>query len=202
MNGRNPLSQSHTLPGLCFQPPDCLTTSTPPPPLPTFPSFSTVSLAGARGSFQTPLSHLKVHREGFCGGRRRGRNMDGEGWWEPVNHDHDAEGLRHPREGAEGGEMHLCKVLWNCPQSLGTHREAVGACSGWEGWDISRLSHALVQSLSAQRVKKGVRKTQGDDWQHDGRKDDGRMLPWHTQDEQPDLEFLSDSVLHGRNAGC
>lgn len=41
------------------------------------------------------------------------------------------------------------------------------------------LVYPMHWYISFCTVKKGVRKMQGGDCQHDGRKDVGRMLPWH-----------------------
>lgn len=136
---------------------------------------------GVRESFQTLPSPLKAGLEALCGGGRRERNMSGEGWWETVNHGHDAEGPGHPRGVLdEGKSTQACEMPRSCSLSLGTHREAVCAYSGWD-MGRGRLGCPWVipgigASLSAQRSKKGVRNMQSDDHWHDERRDVGRHI--------------------------
>lgn len=201
MNGRSPLPQSHTLPRLCFQPPDCLTTWTPPHPLPSFPSFSTISLAGPRGSFQTP-SHLKVHLEAFCDRRRRGRNIGGEhDRWKPVNHDHDAEHLKHPGEGAEWEECTYARYCEAAPCPWGHTERMCGPAQGEKaGISLGYPMHCAISFCTESRNEWGKCKVMTVNVM------ERRVVEgcYHgtIQDEQPDLEFLSDSGFHGRNFGC
>lgn len=198
MNERSPLPQSHSLPRLCFQPPDSLTTSTPPPPLPTFPSFSTVSLAGARGSFRTPLSHLKVHLEAFCDGRRRGRNMGGNLSTMTIV----LRGLGTPGKVQNEEKCTYAGYCEAAPSPWGHTERLCGPAQGEKaGVFLGYPMHWYNLFLHREPRKEwGKHKVMAVHMM------EGRMIKgcYHstTQDAQPDLEFLSDSEFHGRNVGC
>lgn len=139
----------------------------PPPPLPTFPSSPTDSSPGG----QRELPNSPVSPESWswgslwweqerekCGWWKAEGSCQPWPWcWEPWV----SRGVQDEEKGTQG-----CKMLWSCSLSLGTAREAVWACLGWD-MGRGRLGCSWVipcigASLSAQRGKKGVRNVEGD----------------------------------------
>lgn len=114
---------------------------------------------GVRESFQTLPSPLKAGLEALCGGGRRERNVSGEGWWETVNHGHNAEGPGHPRGcWMRGNPPKAARYHEAAPCPWGhTERLCVPARAetwGEEGWDVPGLSQALVHLFLHREARK------------------------------------------------